>query len=365
MKKLFLLVLAVLPLTLSAQTAVLVLSDTAEYSLGSSSKTFDLDKPCSRLTLTAKHTASSLTTSKTLLGNLTIEQYVNGTWSTLYEDNPGIVTTADRSVFGVTVGQYEASVDYESLSFDLDRHATQLRFTGSALDSKQIKNLCAYMASYVELSPANLSFGEMVVWSDPVSLKFAVEHCNVARLSISTSNADFALSETTVINSGIAQYATDSFTVTFTPNIMGQHSATIIVTNGTQTDSIHCSAKVTKRTPVLTWNAESMTVGETVQNPVSSDCSNRLMLESCDEDIVHIVCGTIHAVGEGTATISVMQLGDDDYWNNKVEDFTVTVSPATEPTPTAAPEHHESTDAEKLLTEGRVVVKANNKLYNL
>lgn len=327
-------VLAVMPAM--AQSSYLILNDTAEYTVSATqnNKVFNIPAPCERLTLVAKHEASKLTTDAKVMGAMTIEQNVNGKWTTLYEANPGHVTVGERTttILGkeVKLGEYEESVTYETLSFLLDRHATQIRFKVGTISSnpKQIKNIQISMASYVETRPSTLNFGEMVVWSEPVVKKFAVEHCNVARLSLSSTNPDFALEVNTVANSGIGQYAVDSFAVTFTPNIMGNHTGTIIVSNGTYTDSLHLVAKVTKRTPVFTFSTDVLTEGDTVVAPFASDCSNQYMLASCDGSVLEVSCGQLIARSAGTASVTVMQLGDDSYWNNRVETYNVTVNPA-------------------------------------
>lgn len=358
--------LCVLSLSAMAQSGVLVISDATEYAIGAGQKTFDLTKPCARLTLNAKHTASDVTTDKRLMGDLTIEQYVNGAWEKLYEDNPGIVTEGDITIpiVGTVIGHREISVAYEQLALDLNYRATKIRFSGSLLNEKQIKDLNAYMASFVEVTPANLDFGEMVVWSEPVTKSFCVEHCNVARLSMSSSNAYFVLNAATVANSGVAQYETDTFTVTFTPNIMGQHVATIVVTNGVQTDSIHCRAKVTKRTPILTWNVpETITVGDTIDLPVSSDCDNLFVLSTCTEE-VEILCGKLIAKKAGSGTVEVVQLGDDDYWNNKIQEFTVTVEPGMD-MPTLTAPISNVPQADRYVRNGQVYIRTSQSEFSI
>lgn len=355
-------------LTISAQNFVLVLNDTTESSIGLIAKTIDLPKPCSRLTLNAKHTASSVTTDKNALGSLKIEQNVNGTWETLYEDNPGVVTTADRTlpVVGTVIGQYEASVAYEQLSLALNYRATQIRFSrsglGSTLNDKQVKNIQAQMASFIEVSPKTLDFGEMVVWSEPVTRSYYIEHCNVARPTISSSNTDFALNASNVLSAGVAQYAIDTFTVTFTPNIMGRHEATIVVTNGVQTDSLHCRAKVTKRTPIFTWNVpETIQVGDTIELPVSSDCENLLVLSTCTDEL-EVLCNKVIAKKAGFGTIEVVQLGDEDYWNNRVEEFSVTIED-TPVVPTVLAPAKAEANAEQYIRNGMVYVRTADTEY--
>lgn len=329
-------------------------NDTVEHNLNGVTQSYKLTTPVGRVTFLAKHTARATTLDA--LGTLTLEQKVNNKWVKVYEGNPGIVTkgTGTVPVIG-TKYEYEAAVGFEQLSFDINYRATELRFTGNVLNNKQIKNVCTYMASFVELTPATLDFGEMVVWSEPVTRQFTIEHCNVQKLAISSSNSYFVASATQVANSGIAQYAKETFSITFTPDIMGQHQGAVYVQNGTQKDSVVVRAKVTKRTPVFTFLSTSLTVGDTIDAPLASDCDNRFLMESCDASVVAVSCGRLVALAPGEATITAMQLGDDNYWNNRVETFNVTV--VANPIPTAAAqlpqEHSIAFDGQTLQALGR------------
>lgn len=348
-----------------AQTAVLVLNDTVEYNLSLSKKEFTLSAPCDRVMFSAKHTASA--TSTTNLGDLEVEQYVNNKWETIYKENPGVVTTGDITipVVGTVIGHYEVSVEYETITLSLNRRATKLRFSRTWTNDKQIKNIQAYMASFVELSPATMDFGELVVRDEAKTLPMVVTYCNVAPLKVSSTNPDFVLSKSSIAT-GLGVYAKDTVSVTFSPVIRGEHTSTIVVTNGAQTDSIHCRAKVTKRTPVFNQEATTLDVGEEVAELVTSDCDNRLMLEACNpegEQVLVVDCGVVKAVAPGTATITAMQLGDDDYWNNKVETYTIQVTPIL-PTSVSAPKAS-TASAQKTVRNGMVYVEANDNLYHI
>lgn len=347
---------------LCAQTQVVVLSDTAEHNLGSAAtKEFKLSLPCNRVVVQAKHSPNSNGTDA--VGTLYFDEYVDGKWNTIYQGNPGIVTTAEKTVLLAKV-TYEASVAYENLTLEIDKRATKIRFktdVASLLQNKQIKNLNCYMASFVETSPRTIDMGEMVVWSEPVSKQFVVEHCNVAKLTIASDNKDFAPSAATVANSGIGVYRKDTFTVTFTPSIKGEHRATLIVTNGVYTDSVMVRAKVTKRNPVITLAQNELTVGDTIEVSVSSDCTNRLMIETCQSDLLEVKCGALIARAAGTATIEVMQLGDDDYWNNKVAEFEITIQPAMEPTGISNATN--ASAAKRYIRNGQVMIAADKNDY--
>lgn len=359
----FVLAMALLSSSRLCAQDVQLMSDTVEHNLnGLTSQSYTLSTPVGRVTFQAKHSARS--TSIDPLGNLTLQQKVNNQWETIYEGNPGIVTTGTNTIPVIgTVITYEANVAYENISVPVSYRATELKFVGNALNNKQIQHVQTYMASFVEVTPQKLDLGEMVVWSEPVSRSFVVEHCNVARLAITSTNPDFAPSASVVAGSGIAQYAKDTFTVTFTPNIMGQHQGAIIVSNGTQTDSVVCRAKVTKRTPVFTAATVTLTEGDVLDEAVTSDCDNRLMLEVCNPDeatVLMVNCGKLVAVAPGTATLTAMQLGDDDYWNSHVETFTILVN---EKTPTAAPEAKAGRRAAKLLGEQGVRICAEDNAF--
>lgn len=348
-----------------AQTTVLVLNDTTEYTLnaGGTKGGFKLDKPCARLRLQAKHEANQNGTG--VSGKFYVDQKIGNDWQTIYTGYPGVVTTAEKTIVFVPV-TYEASVAYEDIVLELDRRATEVRFKSDLLGNKKyIKNVRAEMASFVELSPATMDFGELVVRDEAKTLPMEVTYCNVAPLKVSSTNPDFVLSKSS-ITTGLGVYAKDTVSVTFSPVIRGQHAATIVVTNGAQTDSIHCRAKVTKRTPVFSQETSTLTVGDASDAFVTSDCDNRLMLEACNpegEQVLVVDCGVVKAVAPGTATITAMQLGDDDYWNNKVETYTIQVTPIL-PTSVSAPKAS-AASAQKTVRNGMVYVETNDYLYHI
>lgn len=291
---------------------------------------YPLPAPGARLTVLATHQASTVTTSKSLLGNLVIQQYVNGSWQTLYEDCPGIVTVADRTVpvVGTVIGHYEASVDYESLSVDLDRHATQIRFYNTNIaTAKTIKDLRVTMATFIEVAPQTLDMGEVVVGTGDTTAAVHVTYCNVAQVRLSSTNPSFRLTATSLSGAGVAQYATEDAQLTFTPTVMGEHTTTLIATdNAGHTDSCQLRIRVTKRSPVFTWAIPAeVTVGDTIVAPISSDCENALALTTCDGEKLHISCGQLIATAPGEVSVQALQLGDEEYWYNRMETKSFTI----------------------------------------
>lgn len=319
---------------LSAQSSIIIFEQAEEVNLASSlgNKTYTLPAPGAKLRVDAKHTASGTTTDKNTLGNLVIEQKVNDTWIKIYEDCPGIVTEGDITlpVVGTVIGKKEVSVAYETLVLDLDRHATEIRLSNSRIlvNAKQFCNLQVTMASFIEVNPHTLNMGEVVVGTGLHEAPVAVTYCNVNSALLSSNNTDFVLNKQSIQGAGIAQYDTDTVMVSFDPMVMGTHIATIIATdNQGHTDSCNVQIRVTKRTPVFTWQLpETFAVGDTIEAPMTSDCSNAMALTTCDGDKLLISCGMLIAKAPGEVEVQALQLGDEEYWYNHLETKTLTIT---------------------------------------
>lgn len=290
---------------------------------------YQLPAPGARITLLAKHKASTITTNKTTLGNLVLQQYVNGQWETLYQDCPGIVTEGERKVAGITISKYEESVDYEAISANLDHHATQIRFYNSNVATeKTIKDLRVTMATFIEVDPHTLNMGEVVVGTGDTTATVHVTYCNVATTLLSSTNPAFRLTANNLAGAGLAQYNTEDVVLTFNPTIMGTHTTTLIATdNAGHTDSCNVQIRVTKRTPIFTWQLpETFAVGDTIAAPLASDCENPLALTTCDGDKLLISCGMLIAKAPGEVEVQALQLGDEEYWYNHLETSTLTIT---------------------------------------
>lgn len=317
-----------------AQTSIIIFEQAEEVNLASSlgSKTYTLPAPGAKLRLDAKHTASGTTTDKNQLGNLIIEQKVNGTWTKIYEGCPGIVTEGDITlpIVGTVVGKKEASVAYETLVLDLDKHATDIRLSNSKLlvNAKQFCNLQVTMASFIEVAPHSLNMGEVVVGTGDTTATVHVTYCNVATTLLSSTNPAFRLTANNLAGAGLAQYNTEDVVLTFNPTIMGTHTTTLIATdNAGHTDSCNVQIRVTKRTPIFTWQLpETFAVGDTIAAPIASDCDNALALTTCDGGKLLISCGMLIAKAPGEVEVQALQLGDEEYWYNHLETSTLTIT---------------------------------------
>lgn len=171
-----------------------------------------LSKPAASVSFQAKRQATGL-------GALKLEQYVNGAWVDVFNENPGTVT---KKFLGV-----ETAVEYKSYTVTLDPAATKIRFyttTGATL-SKYYKDVVVTQASYFTSSPASLDFGTIEIGKTS-NKEINIYYSNKS-VSVSSSNSTvFAVDKSSVGNS---ECGDATVTVTFKPTAAGLVSGTINV----------------------------------------------------------------------------------------------------------------------------------------
>lgn len=208
----------------------------------------------------------------------------------------------------------------------LNKATRHIRFHHSCNFANSYTNIQVSELKYVENpDPASIDFGSAVINSGVVSQTSLINWCNIAPLSVTSSNPRFTVSPTSFGNFEAAgsQELTISYTHT---NEAGTNEGDITITNGTNTKTIHVKAITTKRPQTITWNAElvktnfAMNVDE--QYPDSADVTviatatsgDRITFTSDHPEIVEVIADTaLLAKAVGTAYITAYQAGDDEY----------------------------------------------------
>lgn len=248
---------------------------------------------------------------------LKIEQYVNGSWQQI-----STFTTSKKYA------------DYGP--YDIAREATAIRFSGSGgLYNRNICNVYVTRATYVDApKDGTLTFATKKVNSATDSITTTVLWGNTSSLSAGITGDGVAHFKATINNNastctnGIA-----TVTVTYAHNVVGAHSATLTLSNGTFTHEITLSGATEKKDQQLEWandyNGDQITlpVGKEVSGAATATSGGVVTYKSSDPNIVAIVNdSTFKAVGAGTAEITATQAGDDTEWNAVSATKTVVVT---------------------------------------
>ena len=186
--------------------------------------------------------------------------------------------------------------------------------------------------------PASVDFGASVIYTGEVNKTVNVNWCNIAPLTVESSNPRFTVSPAVFGN--YDQMGSQEITITYTHTAeIGANEADITISNGNALydKTIHVSAETTKRMQTVTWNPDlaatgfAMNVGEQYPDDyiaiiATTPSGERITYSSSDNAVVEVIDDTILlAKAKGTAEITAYQAGDAEYAEvSDTKVFTVT-----------------------------------------
>lgn len=211
-----------------------------------------------------------------------------------------------------------------NISVTLPKDAKYIQLVAAGNFNKKVSNLSVSELKYLN-APINntLDFGNAKINSAPTTLTTSMEWCNVPAMSTSL-NGDAAQFEVALENNAsIANYGTATISVTYKHNLVGTHTATLTVSNGTYSYDIALSGTTEKKDQQILWAADytneqiTLPVGKEVLNAATATSGYAVTYSSSDESILAITNdGTaFKALAAGTATLTASQAGDANEWN--------------------------------------------------
>lgn len=293
-----------------------ILDDPNEYQIetnGSSGSpktiTIDNPKPAGKLTFNFRRTG--LTPSN---GVTVTAYYSDGTISKIINDNKSGTQSFEN--FG-------------------DKIVTSLMFSPNGIYGKYVSNIKLTQAAYAKnFSASSIAFDPKTVYSPTgeKSITFDWSDTNPFTYNLSGDVSQFAVSISN--NAETCSYGTATVTVTYAHKVVGEHSATLTLSNGAFTHTIKLSGGTEKKDQQLKWandyNGDQITlpVGKEVSGAATATSGNAVTYTSSDENVVEIINGgaAFKAVGAGTAEITATQAGDDTEWNAVSATKTVVVT---------------------------------------
>lgn len=253
---------------------------------------------------------------------LYVEESADGnTWSTIWTNDDA--SSKDTKYSG---------------EIQLQRTTRYIRFHHSSNFSNSYTNINISELRYVEdPDPASVDFGSAIIESGEVSKKVMINWCNIAPLTVTSSNDRFYVSPSSFGN--YENYGTQELTIRFSHVEEGSFSGDITISNGVDTydKTIHVTAETTKRPQAITWNSDlvatgyAMNVGEQYPDEVITTIATatnggKITYTSDNTKVIKVIDGvSLSAVGTGKANITAYQAGDDDYDEvSDTKEFTVT-----------------------------------------
>ncbi len=223
-------------------------------------------------------------------------------------------------------------------AIQLKKTTRYVRFHHSCNFSNTYKNIQISELKYVDVAdpnPATIDFGSEIINTGAVSKKALVNWCNVAPLTVTSTNPRFTVTPTSFGN--FEEYATQELIIGFSHQEEGSFEGDITISNGDITKTIHVTAKTTRRPQTITWNSElvatgyAMNVGEQYPDEyitaIATVTSNGTITYTSDNsNVIEVIDNTkLLAKSVGTVNITARQAGDENYQaKSDTKQFTVT-----------------------------------------
>lgn len=103
--------------------------------------------------------------------------------------------------------------------------------------------------------------------------------------------------------------------VSFYPNKIGEHSATITISDGQFTETVTLTGVGTKKAQKITWkDTKQICIGETLENPASALYDANITYESSNPEIIAVEGNVLRPIAEGKATITATVAESDTYF---------------------------------------------------
>lgn len=144
-------------------------------------------------------------------------------------------------------------------------------------------------------------------------------------IKIVSDNAHFTVDQTKISVDHSKDFNNATITVSYKSEEKGTHTGTITIYTKYQNETLTVTGKTDKKNQTLTWedgyteNQLSLPVGLIVDNvnyAVSASSEKAVIYTSSDESVIKIIQAGLgfEIVGEGTATLTATQAGDDDWF---------------------------------------------------
>ena len=219
----------------------------------------------------------------------------------------------------------------------LKKTTRYLRFHLHANYGALYRNIHVSELKYVEdPTPATIDLGTAAINSGEVKATSLINWCNVAPMTVVSSNDRFTVTPGSFGN--YDEYGSQTLEISYTHGQQaGAQEADITISNSEYTKTIHVTATTTRRPQTIEWNSKlvatrfAMNTGEQYPNAqiaVIARTANgeRITYTSDNSDVIEVVDDTILvAKTVGTANITAYQAGDVDYEEaSDTQLFTVT-----------------------------------------
>ena len=220
-----------------------------------------------------------------------------------------------------------------NVEVELPKDANYVRLCYSGNLSGYYENIKVTELKYLNKPVGNFKVGEKAIKSSESSNGLTIDWCNISAIEASISGTDAEKFKVASIsnNASTGNYGTAIINVTYSHNTLGKHTATLKLSGNGTSYSVTLTGTTTKKTQTITWdeqwNTPTIPIGKTVENAAKTISPLPIKYKSSNDTVIQIINDStaFKAIAVGTATITAIQAGDDEWYEVSSEkEFTVT-----------------------------------------
>ena len=258
------------------------------------------------------------------VGNVEIQQYVNGSWNTIAEINPG----KDYQLYG---------------PYTLNRNATNIRFyTGAGSYNRYFKNVLVSQATYLETTTSEITVAQSII-GDVIERTIAVQYSNIPEGVVIDHSSNKIQLSTTELGNACGTYGEKQITLTIIPTEVGTIEDVITIHDEATGKKLEIPVTVhtQRNTQTIVWEQDLANINTTDTITLTASVTTAIAIHylSSDSTIAYAEGNVLKINKHGQFTLTAVAPQDEKYEQATVsKEITInTVQPTVSAWPTVEP----------------------------
>ena len=229
------------------------------------------------------------------VGNIQIQQYVNGNWQDIDDANPG--------------------TDWRAYRYELDRKATKIRFyNGYGSYKRYFKNVLVSQATYLETTAQPITVEKSII-GDEITRTIAIQYSNIPAGVIISNNAPEVVLSDYELGNDCGKHGEKQITVTVRPTSLKTIEDVITIhdeATGTKLE-IPVTVHVQRNTQTITWEQDLNVLNTTDTITLNATAQTEVYYTSSDSTIAYAEGNQLIINKSGQFTLTAVAVESEKY----------------------------------------------------
>ena len=229
------------------------------------------------------------------VGNIQIQQYVNGNWQDIDDANPG--------------------TDWRAYRYELDRKATKIRFyNGYGSYKRYFKNVLVSQATYLETTAQPITVEKSII-GDEITRTIAIQYSNIPAGVIISNNAPEVVLSDYELGNDCGTHGEKQITVTIRPTEIGVIEDIITIhdeATGKKLE-IPVTVHVQRNTQTITWEQDLNVLNTTDTITLNATAQTEVYYTSSDSTIAYAEGNHLVINKYGQFTLTAVAVESEKY----------------------------------------------------